>query len=207
MNGDALPARQVASSAGSETRAARLAEVSVGDTIELATRVAAALAIAACVIALVVRVALASAARRWLAYPFDGIPARPGEAAAIFLHNFQALLAVGGLLLVAQSRQWPGKSAGGPLHGAIRRAGEVLLASAVAANVIVVGASLGAYGERMISAALPHGPVELAAYSLALALYLEGRAARLPARHALAIAALSISMLALAAALETFVNL
>ena len=46
--------------------------------------------------------------------------------------------------------------------------GEALLAAAVAANVIVVGASFGAYGTRMLRAALPHGPVELAAYSLAL---------------------------------------
>ena len=71
--------------------------------------------------------------------------------------------------------------------------------------MIVVGASFGAYGTRMVRAALPHGPVELAAYSLALALYLQGRTRPLPIRHVLAVAALSVSVLALSAVLETFV--
>ena len=88
----------------------------------------------------------------------------------------------------------------------LRRLGEALLAAAVAANLIVIGASFGAYGTRMVRAALPHGPVELAAYSLALALYLQGRTRALPARHMLAVVALSVAMLALAAVLETFVN-
>jgi hypothetical protein len=82
-----------------------------------------------------------------------------------------------------------------------------VLGAGVAANVIVVGAGLGAYGTRMVLAVLPHGPVELAAYALALALYLEGRTRRLALAHILAIAALSVAALALAAGLETFVNL
>ena len=89
----------------------------------------------------------------------------------------------------------------------VRLLGEVLLGAAVAANLIVVGASFGAYGTRMLRAALPHGPLELAAYSLALALYLQGRTRALPARHMLAVVALSVAMLALAAVLETYVNL
>ena len=71
---------------------------------------------------------------------------------------------------------------------------------------MVIGVSFGAYGTRMARAALPHGPVELAAYSLALALYIQGRRRVLPARHVLAVAALSTSLLAAAAVLETFVN-
>ena len=50
----------------------------------------------------------AAQARRWLAFPFTGIPARPDVAAGIFLHNLRALAAVGGLLLIAQSAQWTG---------------------------------------------------------------------------------------------------
>ena len=60
------------------------------------------------------------------------------------------------------------------MSGTARRLGEVLLGGAIAANLIIVGASFGAYGTRMLRAALPHGPVELAAYSLALALYRQG---------------------------------
>ena len=90
-------------------------------------------------------------------------------------------LAVGGLLLIAQSAYWTGRTAR-PGRGSpdVQRLGEALLGAAVAANVIVVGASFGAYGTRMLRAALPHGPVELAAYSLALALYLQGRTRRAP---------------------------
>ena len=186
--------------------AAMPAQVSVRGTIEIAARVAGALTIAACVVAVVVNVALAAAARRWLAFPFARIPARPGEAVAIFRHNIRALSAVGGLLLVVQSRYWPGRKNGARLHRAIRRGGEALLGATVCANVIVVGASLGAYGTRMVRAVLPHGPVELGAYALALALYLEARDRPLPVGHALAVLALSISLLALAAVLETFVK-
>ena len=53
----------------------------------------------------------------------------------------------------------------------------------IVANVLVVGAGLGAYGARMVRAELPHGPVELAAYALALGLYLQGRRRALPAAH------------------------
>jgi hypothetical protein len=59
----------------------------------------------------------------------------------------------------------------------------------------------------MLRATLPHGPFELAAYSLALAPYLQGRRRSLPLRLLLPVAALSIAALALAAVLETYVNL
>ena len=59
----------------------------------------------------------------------------------------------------------------------MRRLGEALL-GARSPRTCSWSARLGAYGTRMVRAALPHGPVELAAYALALALYLQGRAAR-----------------------------
>jgi hypothetical protein len=178
---------------------------SLVDTTGLAGAVAVILVSACCVTAMTVHVALAPAARHWLAFPFTGIPARPSIATAIFVHNLHALAAVWGLLLIAQSALW---GAGEPGRRSLifRRSGEVLLGAAVTANVIVVGASLGAYGTRMLRATLPHGPFELAAYSLALALYLQGRRRPLPLRFVLPVAALSIAALALAAVLETYVN-
>ena len=159
-------------------------------------------------IALAVHVWFAAAARRWLAFPFTGIPARPSEAASIFIHNLRALAAVGGLLLIAQSAYWTADTARpGPLHRTLRRLGEALLAAAVAANLIVIGASFGAYGTRMLRAALPHGPVELAAYSLALSLYLQGsRAGRSRPGPCSQCWRSASSILALAAVLETYVN-
>jgi hypothetical protein len=174
-------------------------------TVRLAGAVAAILAVACGAIALTVHVAFAAAAREWLAFPFTGIPARPAIAAGIFLHNLRALAAVWGVLLIAQSALWqPGEP--GRLSTILRRSGEVLLGAAVSANVVVVGASLGAYGTRMLGATLPQGPFELAAYSLASALYLQGRRRSLPPRLVLRVAALSIAVLAFAAALETYVN-
>jgi hypothetical protein len=206
MSGHSLTAPVTATSTDPDTVTAAPGEVTIRRTVEVAACVAGALTIAACAIAAVVNVALAAAARRWLAYPFAGIPARPGEAAAIFLHNVRALAAVAGLLLVAQSPHWAGNIDGGPVHQAIRRGGEALLAAGVSANVIVVGASVGAYGSRMVRAVLPHGPIELGAYALAIALYIQGRDKPVHASHTLATAAMAISLLALAALLETFVN-
>ncbi len=182
-----------------------LVSPSMAETARLASCVAATLTIACGVIVLIVHLWFAGAARRWLAFPFAGIPARPGTAAIIFSHNLRALAAVCGLLLIAQSAYWSAAGAQpGHAHRMLRGLGEALLAAAVAANLVVIGASFGAYGTRMVRAALPHGPVELAAYSLALALYVQGRNRPLPIRHVLAVAALSISVLALAALLETF---
>jgi hypothetical protein len=177
-------------------------------TARLAGQVAIGLTVVCGVIALAVHVWFAAAARRWLAFPFAGIPARPGEAASIFIHNLRALAAVGGLLLIAQCAYWTaGSWQPGRLQGTLRRLGEMLLVAAVAANLIVVGTSFGAYGTRMLRAALPHGPVELASYSLVLSLYLQARRRPLPALPLLVVMALSASMLATAAVLETYVNL
>jgi pimeloyl-ACP methyl ester carboxylesterase len=186
---------------------ASLVEAStIAETAQLAAGTAGVITIAVLLVALVVRAGFAASARRWLAFPFAGIPSSPAEAASIFIHNLRALAAVFGLLLVAQSGYWAGRTGRpGFVHRTLCRLGEALLGAAVAANVIVVGASFGAYSARMVRAALPHGPVELAAYSLALALYLQGRSRPLPIRHVLAVAALSLSVLVLAALLETFV--
>jgi hypothetical protein len=177
------------------------------ETVRLAGCVAATLTIACGVIALVVHLWFPAAARRWLAFPFVGIPARLSTAAIIFSHNVRALVAVCGLLLIAQAPCCSAASAeAGRAHRMLRGLGEALLAAAVAANLVVIGASFGAYGTRMVRAALPHGPVELAAYSLGLALYLQGRGRPLLARSVTAVFALSVVMLALAAVLETYVN-
>jgi uncharacterized membrane protein SpoIIM required for sporulation len=152
-----------------------------------------------------VRVAMAAAIRERLGYTFRGVPARPDVAIGIFAHNLRVILGVFGLLLVAQiaSRATGGA---GRVHRVTIMVGEIILVGVASTNVLVVGAALGAYGPRMVRAVLPHGPIELAAYSLALGLYLEGRRRALPAAHVAKVAALSLGLLALAAALETFVT-
>jgi hypothetical protein len=157
------------------------------------------------IVAALVDVALAGPARAWLGYGFRGLPARPNVAVVIFAHNARAILGVFGLLLVAQLAA---RRPGGPgrAQRLILAGGELILAGVIVANVLVVGTGLGAYGERIARAELPHGPVELAAYALALALYLQGRRHALPVRHLAKVGAATVALLALAAALETFVN-
>ena len=165
---------------------------SIAGTVRGAGRVAVALTVACGVIALAVHVWFAAAARRWLAFPFAGIPARPGEAANIFIHNLRGLAAIGGLLMIAQSAYWTGGAratrAAAPDDPAARRGAA---RGGSRGERDRVGGSVGAYGTRMLRAALPHGPVELAAYSLALSLYLQARSRPVPARRLLAAMALS----------------
>lgn len=177
----------------------------VRETCRLAVRVSAALLAVIAATGTVIRLLAAAPARRWLDYPFTGVPARPDEAAVIFAHNGRALLGVFGLLLIAQVAL-RGPAGPGQIQHALRGAGEALLAGLIAANVLIVGASLGAYGPRMARAMLPHGPLELAAFAVAIALYLQGRRQALPIHHLVTTTAASVLLLAAAAALETFVT-
>jgi hypothetical protein len=175
------------------------------ETGRVAMRVSAAIIAAIAAGGTVTRLVAAAPARRWLDYPFTGVPARPGEAAVIAAHNGRALSGIFGLLLIAQVAL---REPAGPrlAQRALRRAGEALLTGQLAANVLIVAAGLGAYGPRMAQAMLPHGPLELAAFALALALYAQGRRRVLPIGYLLSCGAVSGLLLIGAAALETFVS-
>jgi hypothetical protein len=195
----APPTAEPAAAAGRESRP----DLSPS-TVPVAGIVAAALTAAALLVALVVRLALADEARRWLGYRFPGVSAHLSTAVWILGHNARGLAGVLGLLMVAQLAARSPHPARAQL--VLRSAGEVVLAGAIAANLLVIGAAIGGYGTRMLIAMLPHGPVELAAYSLALALYLRGRRRTLPAARIAVVACASVALLSLAAALETWVS-
>ena len=145
-------------------------------------------------IAAVTRVAFAAPRPRgWLGYRFPGVPARPDIAVLIFEHNLLALLGVLGVLLIAQIAA-RASDRPGPIQRAVHVCAEVSLAAGIAANTLVVGVAIGAYGLRMVRAVLPHGPIELAAYTLAIALYLHGRRRALPARQIAATIATSLAL-------------
>lgn len=173
--------------------------------VELAGRIAPALIAGALLIAILVGIALASPARGWLGYRFPGVPTRTADAVAIFAHNSRALLGVLGLLLIAQlaarAPDGPGR-----VQRAVQAGGELILAGMITANVLVVGSAIGAYRTEMVRAMLPHGPIELASYSLSLALYVQGRRRALPAHRLAVTVAISAGLLAIAAVLETSVN-
>jgi hypothetical protein len=149
----------------------------------------------------------AEGARAWLGFTFPGLDPRAGEALSILANNLRLLVAI--LVACAVAQLARDESAATPVGRATRVV--VLLCDAVvvtaaAVHALLVGAGVGAYGGRMIDALLPHGPVELAAYSLALALYGAARRERLSASRWAAAALGSALGLGLAAVLEVFVT-
>jgi len=197
---DARAPRAARHTAASQRSSASPANV---QTVAVAVLIASALSAVVLLVALVTRVALASRARSWLHYTFPGVPHRIGAAVGIFANNSRELLGVLGLLLIAQLAA---RRPEGPARAqlVVRTGGELLLAVAIAANALVVGAAVGAYGDRMVRAMLPHGPVEVSAYALSLSLYLNGRHRPLSGRRMAITIEASVALLAAAALLETF---
>jgi hypothetical protein len=179
---------------------------------QAALAVAGALTVVTLCVAAGVRVGWAADMRSLLAFGFAGLPPSPGTAISIFASNARLLAAVFAAVLIAQSPWLAGADSAAadgrhPVQVVLRGAVDAVLALAVAVNVALVGSALGAYGTRMAVAVLPHGPVELAAYSLALALYLRARRAELAVRDVAITAATCLALLAVGSALETFIAL
>lgn len=165
--------------------------------------------VVACVlcVALACHLLFAAPARGWLGFGFDPPPATAATALQTLRAN--AALATLALLDALSLSQLRAGSRAAPELGTtplvIARAGFDLLIAAIAAlNVCVVGLALGAYGPRMARALAPHAPVELAAFSLALAAYWMARRQELAPRRLLGAWGGAMFLLALAAALETW---
>jgi hypothetical protein len=206
VNASGTPHLQTALPTGASAPTVTRAPAETAYSLELA-RLAiliGVLAIAAGIaLAVIVAVAAPVPARDWLAFTFPGVAARPAVAIGIFAHNLRSLSGVFVLLIFARlAPRAPDKRTA----QLTVRLGELLLAGAITANVVVVGAALGAYRERTVLALMPHGPVELAAYSLALALYLTDRRRNLPAAHVATAGVACVALLAIAAVLETWVS-
>ena len=170
-----------------------------------AATIAGALVAAALAVAIVVRLGRAPETRAQLAFGFHGIPTKLEAALAILANNGRLLTAILAAVLVAQAPWLAGPDARrGPALTALRAGIDTLLALVVAANVALVGAALGAYGTRMALAMLPHGPLELAAFATALALYLDARRGPLAIHTVLAVAGGSAGALTAAALAEVF---
>jgi hypothetical protein len=147
--------------------------------------------------ALVTHLAFAGQARRLLAVHFTVIPGRPSEVIAIWLHNSRLVLGVTAwtTTVIANSRL--------PKQPIPLWIGDVLLALWALGTVFVAGVLLGAYGAVQARAFWPYAPVEVAAWTLMLALYIDTRRARISVRGVLVGFAGVELLLALAAVLET----
>ena len=163
-----------------------------------ALTLAAAITAATLAVAIVVRLALAAEVRRRLDFGFAGVPATPEAALSIFAANARLLAVVFAAIAITQIA-WRRRrhAAGGVDRHAARARGRAATRSWSAPRSAPTAPACS-------PPSLPHGPVELAVFALALALYLRARRAQLPRRHIAAVAATCVSGLALAAALETF---
>jgi hypothetical protein len=170
-------------------------------------RIAAAVTCLAAVLAAVAHAAFAADARHVLAFTFPGIQPRIGEAASIFTNNARIMAAAFGFAAVIQA-PWlggiEGTQAKSRAHPATTLACDAIVAAIAAHSVAIAACGVGAYGRRMLAALLPHGPVELLAFSLALTLYLEARRRPIAVSRAVTLGAASLLTLAVAAAMETY---
>lgn len=172
-----------------------------------ATRIAGALLGVAGLAAAAVALGAPGQAREWLGFGFGGIDNRVSEATSIFANNARLLVAILLACGVAQLALTTSPAGlGSRLVRALALLCDVAVVGSAALQAILVGAAVGAYGGRMVAALLPHGPLELAAYSLVLALYVAARRERLAPGRWLAVGLASVLVLALAAPVEVFVS-
>lgn len=157
---------------------------------------AAGLVAAIAAVAAAVQLAEASAAaRRALAFEFSRPPATPGEAVAVAAGNLRL---AGAVLLAALL-------AG--LRPAIRTALDVVVGALAGLNATTAGVALAAYGTRLLEAVAAHAPLELAAFAVAGGAYINARRRSLDGRQLLTAAAACAGLLAVAAMLETYVQI
>lgn len=84
---------------------------------------------------------------------------------------------------------------------------DLTLALVLLLNTTAVGIALGAHGSRLLIEVAPHGPLELAAFSLAGGAYLAARAGGLGAGRLAVAAGVAVALVAAGAAVETYVQI
>lgn len=195
---------------GTRRRRVSPSPVTVGAVLEPAglTRVAVVVATPALIAAAIVACGVGPQARQWFGFTFAGVTPQLATAGRIFANNARLACGVGLAALVWQLvRSRSDRLEASTQPSVVRRvpiACDVVLMLVLTVNSVVVGAAIGAYGWRMVMATLPHGPVEVAGYCVALNLYRCAREHPVPGRTWAWASGLTLSLLAVAALLETF---
>jgi len=168
--------------------------------------VAAATVVFVLAIAVTCRLLFAEQARGWLDFGFDPPAGGPKLHTAWETLSVNAQLAAVCFLFALSVALGRGGQTtfNVVMYRFCRGLYDLMLGVVYVGNVLIVGVSLGAYGPRMVRALLPHGPVELFAFSLALAVYLVARERGIGLSPALRAGVAVVALLALAAALETW---
>jgi hypothetical protein len=171
-------------------------------------RMYASLLIAGGVSAVAISLTAAHSVQRLLGFTFAGVKPSLGAAASIFLNNARlASVPLGFALILSLTRGSQGARGEWTLR-AWRAAMDAIVAIGVLVNVVLVGASVGAYGGRMVRALLPHGPLEVLAFAAVLAAYTTARRERHCDWRAIVLTTVGcLATLAASAILETYVHL
>jgi hypothetical protein len=133
--------------------------------------------------------------RQQLGFPFDGPTHQTRDALESAATN-------GRLAAAALLAAWIVGS-----HRRLRLPLDVTLALVLVLNTTALGMALGAYGSRLLADIALHGPLELAAFSLAGGAYLAARAGGLGAGRLAVAAGGAVVLVAAGAALETYVQI
>lgn len=170
-------------------------DATVGLCVSTAIVAGAAMILVATAAGLVVVLEAAPLLRSELNFTFAGVPRTTPTAISIAAHN--AAIAAAPLLAAAAHP-----------HAAVRMrqwvtAGLVLL---VAINGAAVGLVVGAYGRQALVALVPHGPIELLAFSIAGGAFMQACQQPLSRGALLAASAISIALVTGAAVVEILIT-
>lgn len=154
--------------------------------------------------AAITRVTFAVPARRLLRVHFTSVSHDAAAAAGIWIHNARIFLGFAVFLACAYFIQRDEPSA--RIERAILWACDGALFWWATGTAALAGVLTGAYGLAQIRAFLPQGPVELTAWALLIALYVQVRRQRVGAWRAVCQLALILLILAAAAVLELWLG-
>ena len=175
----------------------------IGDVMRPVVCAAVAVLAAVMLVAGLVAAVASGGARQVIVYRFPAGTLGWHGAAAIMLDNARLALApiaaayLIGVIRPAAAGRWSG------WRRAVRSGCDAMLGAAVLTNVVIAGASYGAYGLKMARYTLPYAPFELLAFACPLVLYREARRASPTRARALALCATAAVLLTASALMES----
>jgi len=175
----------------------------IGDLVRRVACVAAVVLGAVMLVAALVAAVASAQARQVIAYQFPaGILGWRGVAVVLLDNARLAVAPIAGAYLIELVRPLVGKRWSG-WPRAVRSGCDAALGGAVLTNVVIAGASYGAYGVKMARYTLPYAPLELLAFACPLALYLAARRASPPRAHVFALCGTAGLLLVASALMES----
>ena len=175
----------------------------IGDLVRRVACVAAIAFGTVMLVAMLVAAVASAQARQVIAYRFPaGILGWRGVAVVLLDNARLALAPIAATYLVELTRprlrgRWSG------WRRAVRSGCDAALGGAVLTNVVIAGASYGAYGLKMARYTLPYAPFELLAFACPLALYFGARRASPSRAHAVAMCGTAALLLVASALMES----